>query len=113
VPQPTLTELFDDGVRCGNGGSTAMLRARAAQADLALGESQSLRDRLTAAEAGQARALARTQALESELAASCAECARQAAHAESAARQATALESSTSWRITAPLRALARLLLRR
>jgi hypothetical protein len=113
VPQPTLTELFDDGVRCGNGGSTAMLCARVAQADLALGESQSLRDRLAAAEAGQAQALARTQALEIELAASRDECARQAARAESAARQATALESSTSWRVTAPLRALARLLLRR
>jgi GT2 family glycosyltransferase/glycosyltransferase involved in cell wall biosynthesis len=83
---PTLVQLFDDGVRCGVAASRQALRDRAQVASAELAHVKSLAERLGAqveqAEAGNAAAQARI----------------------------AQLEASTSWRLTAPLRALVRLM---
>jgi len=103
LPQATLVELFDDGVRSGNGRSTAELRARLPGADHAIESAGAAAQRASGLEAALAEARARAGALERDLGA-----ARAATGALEA--RVAALESSTSWRLTAPLRALARLL---
>jgi len=103
LPQATLVELFDDGVRSGNGRSTAELRARLPGADHALESARAAAQRTGDLEAALAEARARTGALERDL-----DTARAAAGGLEA--RVAALEASTSWRLTAPLRALARLL---
>lgn len=105
LPEATLVELFDDGVRCGNGRSLAGLRERVARADADLAQAQELRARLREAQAALEAAGEEADALRAQAA-----CARPAAQA--AAERVAALEASTSWRLTAPLRALAKLLRR-
>jgi hypothetical protein len=102
LPRATLVELFDDGVRSGNGRSTAELRERLPAADREIESARAARERAAQAESALAQAHAREETLASELAALRDEAGR-------AARHAAELESSTSWRLTAPLRALARL----
>jgi len=102
LPRATLVELFDDGVRSGNGRSTAELRERLPAADRELESARAARERAAQAESALAQARAREEALAAELAAL-------RDQADRAARRAAELESSTSWRLTAPLRALARL----
>ena len=113
VPQATLLGLYDDGVLCGNQASRTELRAKAQAADAALARAAADRVRLETAEAEIAQARDRLQEVDSRLAEARAglETARAASrHAEERSLQ---LETSTSWRLTAPLRALARLLGRR
>jgi glycosyltransferase involved in cell wall biosynthesis len=110
MPEATLTQLFDDGVRCGNGRSTALLRERVARADRELEDAAALRERAAAAEAARAEARTGSAVLEEALVACREENARLAAAQRTASERAAEFESSTSWRITAPLRALARLL---
>ena len=112
MPEATLTQLFDDGVRCGNGRSTALLQERVARADRELGEAADLRKSLDSVQSGLAQARIEAESLARDLASSRAEAARLAAAADAAGMRAVELESSSSWRLTAPLRALARLLRR-
>jgi glycosyltransferase involved in cell wall biosynthesis len=104
LPRATLVELFDDGVRCGNGRSLAELRARMADADAALAATPRLAD----AEDRLAQAQSRLQSLADE--ARHLHEALRSAQAETGLARARigALETSTSWRMTAPLRALVR-----
>jgi GT2 family glycosyltransferase/glycosyltransferase involved in cell wall biosynthesis len=80
LPRPTLWQLFDGGVRCGQSGATASLGhlLRTGAQHPANAEPQPVAARLEAAEA-----------------------------------RIRAFESATSWKLTAPLRALKRMLLRR
>jgi GT2 family glycosyltransferase/glycosyltransferase involved in cell wall biosynthesis len=109
VPIPTLTELYDDGVLCGNGASARMLQDRCREADAALGQHAGEMHRARVAldrakrdlhEANEA--LARSQA-----ALGLAEAER-----DEAVHRNREFAASTSWRLTAPLRALARKLRR-
>ena len=102
VPEATLAELFDDGVRCGNGRSLASLRERAARADAELLQLPLLRERLRATQAQLDGALAQAAELRRESA------SERSAPAGSAVERVAAMEASTSWRLTAPLRAIAR-----
>lgn len=102
LPRATLVELYDDGVRSGNGRSAAELRERLPAADREIESARVARERAAQAEAALAQAQARQESLAAEHAALRDEALR-------AARHAADLESSTSWRLTAPLRALARL----
>jgi glycosyltransferase involved in cell wall biosynthesis len=105
LPQATLVELFDDGVRSGNGRSMAELRARLPEADHAIESARASSQRASDLGAALAEARARAGALDRDLGTA------RAAAAGLEARVA-ALEASTSWRLTAPLRALARMLRR-
>jgi hypothetical protein len=105
LPRATLVELFDDGVRSGNGRSSAELRERLPEADRALAAAAADRERAARAEEEAARTREREAVLEREASALRSE-------ADRLADRVAALESSTSWRLTAPLRALARLLRR-
>jgi hypothetical protein len=108
IPEATLAELFDDGVRCGNGRSASLLRERVARADRELADADALRARLESTNARLAAAGDRGDILARDLALARAEQARVAVQLERAAAQVAALEASTSWRLTAPLRALVR-----
>ena len=110
----TLAWLFDDGVRAGRGSSLAELRRRAREAD-----GQLARDAAELAQQREAlaREHARGAAERAEAAALRAEAARLHAERDRAADAArdlqgrlALLERSRSWRLTAPLRALTRLL---
>ena len=97
---PSLMQLFDDGVLCGVAASRTALRERAAAVDVQLAHARATLASLQA----EVQALHREAdglrgGLEQE----------RATHAAIRARAAE-LETSTSWRITAPLRALVRLL---
>ncbi len=96
LARPSLLELYVDAVPCGNGGSRAELARRVREADetiaaIATGDAQR--------RAAEAARLEAQEALERAL-----------DRAESAEAASRALSQSTSWRITAPLRALARIL---
>jgi predicted nucleic acid-binding Zn-ribbon protein len=90
-----MRSRVDEAIRQASTAEVATIRAQAA------GD-----DRARALEAELAAADDRARALEAELAAARAE-------TQSAAAYARNLESSTSWRVTAPLRAISRTLLRR
>jgi hypothetical protein len=84
-PQPSsLAWLFEDGVRCGRGKSLAELERRTGEADLALAVAAEERTRMQAALADEQ------------------------AKASAAEARLLHVESSRSWRMTAPLRALVR-----
>ncbi len=91
----SLAWLFEDAVRCGRGRSREELRRRVAEAD----------ERMAAAQTERA-ALARSEA---ERSAAQAAAERAAAQAADLRRELERVESSRSWKLTAPLRALARL----
>ena len=103
MPRATLVELFDDGVRSGNGRSTAELRERLPAADRDLEQVAAERDRaeLATVALGSARASRDAQARE---------LASLRAEADRLAGRVAGLEASTSWRLPAPVRGLARLL---
>ena len=101
-PSPTLVELYRAGALCGHAESRAELGRRVALADRELGELDALRSRpegdpgrmivdLIEAQRELRAVRANADALEIDLAA--------------ARARAEALEASTSWRLTAPLRA--------
>ena len=90
---PTMVQLFDDGVRCGVAASRAALRERAA---------------VEAAQLAHAHAALDALQREAQGLRAAAEGAR--GEAQAARARARALEVSTSWRLTAPFRALVRLL---
>lgn len=108
----TLEFLFEDGVRCGRAASLEALARAVREADARLADADT-REVETAARAKQARGEAAACAAEctwlrEEIARMNGESQRLgAALAEAQARLRT-LERSRSWRITAPLRALAR-----
>jgi glycosyltransferase involved in cell wall biosynthesis len=108
VPQATLKELFDDGVGAGNGRSRAMLAQRAVKADEAMEELRIVKAQLAQAQEALAGAQARLAELPRREEA-LADAIRQR---DAALERAVRLESSTSWRLTAPLRALVRFLRR-
>lgn len=100
LPELSTVELFDDGVYCGRAASLEKLRRRAAQADT--------RIPMAMAELRQARAeLAERDA---QIARSRAELERMASRVAAAEHRSSDIERSRSWRITAPIRALMRLL---
>jgi hypothetical protein len=105
----TLEALFDDGVLCGRASSRVLLRERCVEAD---GEIPVLRSALAAAQeearrSGEAAAQARAKAAVTDQALASEKQAR--ADAEALLQR---MESSQSWRLTAPLRALRRLMRR-
>jgi hypothetical protein len=112
VPQPTLVGLYDDGVLCGSGSSRAELRVKAQAGDEALARVAELEPALRAADASLDEARARIATLEAQ--------AREVRAALESAGQALAaardwherILASSSWRFTAPLRAIARWLRR-
>jgi glycosyltransferase involved in cell wall biosynthesis len=103
---PTLSSLawlFDDAVRCGRGRSREELRRRVGEADARIAEAEVERAAL-----GEMRAALERR--EAELR----DAGEAAARAESEVRALRAaldrVESSRSWKLTAPLRAFARML---
>jgi glycosyltransferase involved in cell wall biosynthesis len=107
VTLSSLAWLFDDGVRAGRGSSLEELRRRAAEADARME-----RDAAELARGEQALRAARGEAEQAR-----AEAARALGERDAAAGDAHELharlgtiERSRSWRLTAPLRALMRLL---
>ena len=105
VEPSSLAWLFEDAVRCGRGKSLAELERRVGEADLALTLAAEERIRMRAALAA-AEARAGALALERDAARAAEDrLAREASAAEERLRR---LESSRSWRATAPLRALLR-----
>ncbi|MBL0141294.1 MAG: glycosyltransferase [Betaproteobacteria bacterium] len=112
IARATLVELFDDGVRSGNGRSTAELQDRLPAADRDLDAATAMHNRAIRAESESADASERAQSLAGDLAATRVEAARLADLERAATARAAEMQSSTSWRLTAPLRALARLLRR-
>ena len=106
VPQPTLVGLYDDGVVCGSGASRAELRLKAHAGDAALARVADLEARFQDAQRRADEAEERATRSEQEI--------EQARGALAAARAALGaaeehhrrIVSSTSWRITGPLRAL-------
>jgi glycosyltransferase involved in cell wall biosynthesis len=109
---PTLSSLawlYDDAIRCGRATSREELARRTAQADAQLA---ALASELSAAREELGRAAARLDERQAELAAARAESARNAAEAAGARERLRAMESSRSWRMTAALRALARMMRR-
>jgi glycosyltransferase involved in cell wall biosynthesis len=99
-PEPSTVELFDDGVYCGRAESLEKLRRRAALADTQVPAAM--------AELHQARVdLAERDA---RIAAGRAELERMASRAAAAEHRVGDIERSRSWRLTAPIRALLRLL---
>ena len=80
----SLAWLFEDGVRCGRGKSLAELARRVGETDLALGQAAGEREAMRAEQERLAR------------------------EASAAGERLRQLQSSRSWRMTAPLRALAR-----
>ncbi|MGZ5047326.1 MAG: glycosyltransferase [Usitatibacter sp.] len=90
IPEPTLVELFDDGVLCGKASSLVELRAGAMQAQLALAE----------AAAGQAR----SRDAQKRLADAEARVLQTHAALRSAEARLADIEASTSWKATGPLR---------
>jgi glycosyltransferase involved in cell wall biosynthesis len=105
VESSSLAWLFQDGVRAGRGKSLAELERRTGEADLALTVAAEERIRMQAA-------LAAVEAKASALAAECrgarAEQERLAGRASAAEERLRQQESSRSWRMTAPLRAVLR-----
>ena len=97
----SLAWLFDDAVRCGRGRSLEELRRRVAEADARISAAEAERVALQASRA----ALAASEAC---IAASRHEAERAACEAAELRRRLARIESSRSWRLTAPLRTLAR-----
>jgi len=101
----TLAWLLGDAVDCGRRRSLEELRRRAPQADARLAEAESERTALEALRSDVAAASAALDDARLRL-------RRAADDARAAEAKLLRLESSRSWRLTAPLRALARLLRR-
>jgi glycosyltransferase involved in cell wall biosynthesis len=116
----TVAGLFEDALLCGRASSAALLRGRAAEADRDAGHLHRARILLEQREAERARLDAEITEerarMASELATLRSEVAA-AGHLAAQAREKNAsslaqlarMESSRSWRVTAPLRALLRL----
>lgn len=105
ISEATLEELFNGGVGAGNGSALSLLALRTVRADREIAEARQASARLSEARLALEQARERLAATESRTATLAAE--RDAWH-----ERATQLEHSTSWRLTAPLRALSRLLRR-
>ncbi len=105
LPQPTLVELFDDGVRCGKATSLVALRDRAVLAEQERGGMHS-RNVATAAE--RDAALAKLEAAQRRVAETAAALRDAEAGRAGARQRESELLASTSWKLTAPLRALVR-----
>ncbi len=101
----SLAALFEDAIRCGRGKSLVELERRTAEADLALAQAADERNRM---HASLAEHEARVRELAAECEATLAERDRLAARAIAAEEWVRFVESSRSWRVTAPFRALAR-----
>jgi glycosyltransferase involved in cell wall biosynthesis len=97
--------LYDDAIRCGRAASREELVRRAAEVDAQLAELSRAREEL-------ARSATCLADRETELASARAESARVAAEAAAGRERVRAMESSRSWRMTAALRALARMMRR-
>jgi glycosyltransferase involved in cell wall biosynthesis len=97
----TLAWLFEDAVRCGRGRSMEELERRVAEADARIAAAEAERAALQASRA-------ELDAARSALAEAAAACERSATDAREAAGRLARIESSRSWRLTAPLRALGR-----
>ena len=117
----TLAWLYDDGVRAGRGSSLAELRRRAGEADdqLRRDAAEIARQRRALAEEHARAHLARSEITElrgrvddiaAQRATAWAERDRQADEARDLRARVELVEGSRSWRLTAPLRALTRLL---
>ncbi len=101
-PTPSsLAWLFDDAVRCGRASSLEELRRRTAEADARLETAADERARL-------ARQEERLACLQAQLEEACRERDHVAASLEAREGMLRTIESSRSWKITAPLRSLAR-----
>lgn len=98
----SLAWLFDDAVRCGRGRSRVELARRVGEADARIETAEAERAALEQSHA----ALARSEAERSTAQASA---ERAAAEIAELRRKLERVESSRSWKLTAPLRALARL----
>jgi glycosyltransferase involved in cell wall biosynthesis len=109
VEPSSLAWLFRDGVRAGRGRSLAELERRTGEADLALTLAAEERIRMRSALTDQE---SKARALAAERDAARAEGDRLAREASAAQERLRRLESSRSWRMTAPLRALVRRLRR-
>jgi len=96
----SLAWLFEDAVRCGRGRSREELQRRVGEADARIAEAESERTALEDTRAGLARR-------EAELRVAAEAAARSEAEARELRRTLERIEASRSWKLTAPLRALA------
>ncbi len=105
----SLAWLYDDAIRCGRATSREELVRRTTEADAELAE---LASEISRAREELGQAAARLDERQAQLASARAESARNAAEAAGARERLRAMESSRSWRMTAALRALARMMRR-
>jgi glycosyltransferase involved in cell wall biosynthesis len=104
-PRPTMAWLFEDGVRAGKASSTAELRRRAIEADSQLAAlTDDLSETRRRLDASETRLRETQSQVEHERGRSLAE----ARAASEARRDLDQVRTSRSWRLTAPLRGLAR-----
>ena len=102
LQRATLAWLYDDGIVAGKAASRDELRRRLPEVDAELAVAAETRKALQAAREAE------TAAFEAKLADACAALQRAQADAEDARARLRSLEASRSWRLLAPLRALAR-----
>ncbi len=109
-PRPNLPALFEDAFFCGNRRSAAVLEGCLRDVDAALSNVDDDRAQLHAMTAALADARRTIDGLERERDAARAAGAAAETYRRLAEGRNREFEASTSWRLTAPLRALARLL---